>query len=92
MVEYYEGILILTTNREQDLDEAFVNRVHVTITYPALKPEVRSTIWKNLIDSNSKKIFDHSWTDEAYRILGKLDINVSFLFLLSFFFRMLGRE
>ncbi|KAL3962402.1 hypothetical protein ACCO45_003925 [Purpureocillium lilacinum] len=31
-IEYFQGVLFLTTNRKEDLDEAFKSRIHVTIT------------------------------------------------------------
>lgn len=35
-MEYYTGILFLTTNRIGDFDEAFVPRIHVSLYYPQL--------------------------------------------------------
>lgn len=36
MLEYYSGILFLTTNRVGALDEAFRSRVHISLYYPHL--------------------------------------------------------
>ncbi|KAI0112503.1 hypothetical protein GGR51DRAFT_507326 [Nemania sp. FL0031] len=36
VLEYYNGILFLTTNRVGTLDEAFKSRVHLSLHYPAL--------------------------------------------------------
>ncbi|KAH7325575.1 hypothetical protein B0I35DRAFT_474337 [Stachybotrys elegans] len=36
VLEYYAGILFLTTNRVGDLDEAFTSRIHMTLYYPQL--------------------------------------------------------
>lgn len=36
MLEYYAGILFLTTNRIGDFDEAFASRIHMSLHYPAL--------------------------------------------------------
>ncbi|KAI0803778.1 hypothetical protein GGR55DRAFT_682191 [Xylaria sp. FL0064] len=36
ILEYYAGILFLTTNRIGDFDEAFSSRVHISLHYPAL--------------------------------------------------------
>ncbi|KAM0522519.1 hypothetical protein ACHAPE_002110 [Trichoderma viride] len=41
VLEYYAGILFLTTNRIGDFDEAFASRIHVSLYYPAL--DLRST-------------------------------------------------
>jgi hypothetical protein len=36
VMEYYSGILFLTTNRVGDFDEAFASRIHISLYYPAL--------------------------------------------------------
>ena len=42
VLEYYRGILFLTTNRVGKMDEAFRSRVHITLYYPPL--ELKSTL------------------------------------------------
>ena len=49
MLEYYEGILILTTNRLATMDVAFQSRIHFAINYNPLTPTVRRQIWNNFI-------------------------------------------
>ena len=48
-LEYYEGILFLTTNRMIQFDEAIISRIHLTIKYKDLTKEFRREIWKNLL-------------------------------------------
>ncbi|KAI7910729.1 hypothetical protein M0657_011046 [Pyricularia oryzae] len=36
VLEYYAGILFLTTNRIGDFDEAFASRIHMSLQYPQL--------------------------------------------------------
>ncbi|KAI1733499.1 hypothetical protein F4680DRAFT_441532 [Xylaria scruposa] len=36
VIEYYSGILFLTTNRVGDFDEAFASRIHMSLYYPPL--------------------------------------------------------
>lgn len=36
VLEYYAGILFLTTNRVGDFDEAFASRIHISLYYPPL--------------------------------------------------------
>ena len=50
MLEYYEGILFLTSNRVETIDIAFQSRIHVAIKYPVITPAVRRRIWENFID------------------------------------------
>jgi hypothetical protein len=51
ILEYYEGILFLTTNRVGDFDEAFKSRIHVILHYPQLDNAAMAKIWQNLIDN-----------------------------------------
>lgn len=48
-LEYFEGIIFLTTNRVQTIDTAFKSRIHLSLTYPAFSPEARSGLWKTFI-------------------------------------------
>jgi len=49
VLEYYDGILILTTNRVGSFDEAFKSRIHLALLYPNLGEEQRERIWMNFI-------------------------------------------
>ncbi|RKK85495.1 hypothetical protein BFJ69_g1639 [Fusarium oxysporum] len=48
-LEYYEGILILTTNRVGTFDEAFKSRIQLALRYEKLKDYQRLQIWKNFL-------------------------------------------
>ncbi|KAK3494182.1 uncharacterized protein B0T23DRAFT_103213 [Neurospora hispaniola] len=77
MLEYFQGVLFLTTNRKQDFDDAFKSRIHVTISYPELSPEAKSRIWQSLINTNKSVEVDESWTKDIYNALGQLNLNVN---------------
>lgn len=49
VLEYYEGIMFLTTNRVQTFDPAFQSRIHISIDYPELSIESRKTVWVNFL-------------------------------------------
>jgi adenylate kinase family enzyme len=49
-LEYYNGILFLTTNRTGTLDEAFKSRVQVKVYYPPLEEEQTMEIWEMNIE------------------------------------------
>ena len=49
-LEYYDGILILTSNRVGTFDEAFRSRIQLALHYPALGPYERRRIWENFIN------------------------------------------
>lgn len=45
LLEYYQGILFLTTNRVETFDEAFQSRIHMGIRYENLSSKARKEIW-----------------------------------------------
>lgn len=48
-LEYYSGILFLTTNRVGSFDDAFRSRIHVQLYYPKLTEKQAVKIWKTNI-------------------------------------------
>ena len=50
VLEYYEGILVLTSNRVGTFDEAFKSRIQLALHYPGLGPYQRLRIWENFIN------------------------------------------
>ncbi|KAF4835117.1 hypothetical protein CGCTS75_v002692 [Colletotrichum tropicale] len=49
ILEYYPGILFLTTNRVGAIDDAFRSRLHLTLYCPKLVEKQSTKIWKNNI-------------------------------------------
>ncbi|KAM0402758.1 hypothetical protein ACHAPZ_004249 [Fusarium culmorum] len=49
VLEYYEGILILTSNRVGTFDEAFKSRIQLSLHYESLSKSQRRTIWTNFL-------------------------------------------
>ncbi|KAK5998541.1 hypothetical protein PT974_00921 [Cladobotryum mycophilum] len=47
VLEYYDGILILTSNRVGTFDEAFKSRIKLALHYTALEKADRRKIWRN---------------------------------------------
>ena len=50
MLEYYDGILILTSNRVGTFDGAFKSRIQVSLHYSNLSRAARKKIWRNFLD------------------------------------------
>ncbi|ODA81303.1 hypothetical protein RJ55_04268 [Drechmeria coniospora] len=44
-IEYYDGLLFLTTNRPGQIDEAFHSRIHITLGLPDLDFERQKQVW-----------------------------------------------
>ncbi|OQE47389.1 hypothetical protein PENCOP_c001G05768 [Penicillium coprophilum] len=71
VVEYFEGILILTTNRVGTFDEAFKSRIQLALHYPPLGEEQRRIIWKTFIKRLDE--FDEDAID-VEDLMGSLDV------------------
>ena len=51
LLERYNGVMFLTTNRAETIDEAFKSRISIMITYTDLDYDTRKQIWLNLLDA-----------------------------------------
>ncbi|KAJ5741025.1 P-loop containing nucleoside triphosphate hydrolase protein, partial [Penicillium malachiteum] len=71
LLEYYEGILFLTTNREAYIDPAFDSRIHLTIRYPELTTASRCHIWRQF--TNDEGI--QRLSEEELESVSVLDLN-----------------
>ncbi len=49
VLEYYDGILIITSNRVGTIDEAFKSRIQLALQYERLQEWQRRLIWENSI-------------------------------------------
>jgi SpoVK/Ycf46/Vps4 family AAA+-type ATPase len=73
LLEYYQGILFLTTNRVQEFDPAFKSRIHLSVKYFALDATKRGCIWQNIL----QQVKDcRDWDQATYDRLGRdFDLN-----------------
>lgn len=69
-LEYYEGIMFMTTNRVSNIDAAFNSRIHVSLEYPDLTPSSRRQIWANM--ANTK---DHDFSEADFDELSLINVN-----------------
>ncbi|KAI8942807.1 hypothetical protein NX059_000850 [Plenodomus lindquistii] len=58
LLEYYSGIMILTTNRMSNLDPAFESRIDITLTYESLSETDRKQVWRNFLATMDAKDVD----------------------------------
>lgn len=49
LLERYQGIMFLTTNRIDEFDPAFKSRISISIEYKNMNNQTRSKIWSNLL-------------------------------------------
>jgi len=54
LLEYHQGVLFLTTNRVDCLDDAFSSRISVALYYNELDKAARKQVWFNFIDLYSE--------------------------------------
>ena len=55
VLEYFSGVLFLTTNRVGAFDEAFKSRIHISLYYPPLDAEKTWSIWKMNLERLKQK-------------------------------------
>ncbi|KAL8957914.1 MAG: hypothetical protein Q9193_004926 [Seirophora villosa] len=55
LLEYFQGILFLTTNRVETFDDAFQSRIHVALRYGELTTKAKRSVWKMFLDKVREK-------------------------------------
>uniref|UniRef100_A0A4E9E9S0 ATPase AAA-type core domain-containing protein n=1 Tax=Gibberella zeae TaxID=5518 RepID=A0A4E9E9S0_GIBZA len=78
VLEYYDGILILTSNRVGIFDEAFKSRIQLNLRYKTLDRAQRKQIWKNFFIHLGRLEQENGTTGGSYganvdEMMGKLD-------------------
>jgi SpoVK/Ycf46/Vps4 family AAA+-type ATPase len=58
-LEFYDGILFLTTNRVGAFDDAFISRIHIQLYYPEFDDVSRRKVWKTFIDKLRRERGDY---------------------------------
>lgn len=48
-LEYFQGIIFLTTNLLPNIDTAYLSRVHIHLRYPALSTSFRLKLWEGFL-------------------------------------------
>lgn len=54
LLEYFQGILFLTTNRVETFDEAFQSRIHIALRYSDLDRKAKKQIWNSFLNIVAK--------------------------------------
>jgi hypothetical protein len=60
LLDYYQGILFLTTNRAEVLDHAVRSRVMLKLSYPDLDHAARKVIWQTMLQSAGLTLIEGS--------------------------------
>ncbi|KAK1979345.1 hypothetical protein LZ30DRAFT_726568 [Colletotrichum cereale] len=72
LLEYYRGILFMTSNRAETIDRAFHSRIHLTLHYPDLEPAAKNQIWRQF---SQRSQLENRLTEENFRNLAQLPMN-----------------
>lgn len=72
-LEYYQGILFLTTNRIASIDHAFQSRVDMFLPYHDLTSDARRQVWDNFIDRAGSDRFEVN--EQSLKKLSTLNLN-----------------
>jgi SpoVK/Ycf46/Vps4 family AAA+-type ATPase len=77
VLEYYDGILILTTNRIGTFDEAFKSRIQLALHFPPLAEAGRREIWHSFMGSLKARGVDADFEeiDKRLHLLAKYTLN-----------------
>ena len=72
-MEYYRGILFLTTNRITTFDEAFLSRIHVALHFSELTTQTKMQIWRAFVKKAGVR--QGELPDELIEKLAQRDVN-----------------
>ncbi|KAK9420368.1 putative AAA+ ATPase domain-containing protein [Seiridium unicorne] len=74
VLEYFAGVLFLTTNRISSFDPAFQSRIHLALRYNGLDTTSRAQLWRLFLQRTPD--FDASaFPDSALQELAKANVN-----------------
>ncbi|RSL72170.1 hypothetical protein CEP53_001209 [Fusarium sp. AF-6] len=72
-LEFYRGLMFLTTNRISNIDSAFKSRIDLTLPYHDLDESSRRALWVKFIERHTAEATDIN--SEGYDELAKADLN-----------------
>ncbi|KAM5432119.1 hypothetical protein McanMca71_007872 [Microsporum canis] len=77
LLEYFQGILFLTTNRVETFDDAFQSRIHVALRYGDLTTKAKRSVWKMFLDRVQTKdgLEVVKFSDKDYDALARHNLN-----------------
>lgn len=72
LLEYYRGVMFMTTNRVRAMDPAFQSRIHLKIRYPHLQESARRQIWTRFVGIAGQ---DSALEPRQLEELARIDLN-----------------
>ena len=71
-LEYYRGVMFLTSNRITNFDPAFESRIHLSIHYPPLDFSGRLHVWNTFVRMND---LENELSDKDLGTLAEIEVN-----------------
>jgi len=68
-VEEYAGVVIMATNLQQNIDQAFLRRIQVMIDFPFPDQASRNKIWKSMIEPGMSTLTDEDFDFMAEKFM-----------------------
>ncbi|KAF1843101.1 putative AAA family ATPase [Cucurbitaria berberidis CBS 394.84] len=75
LLEYFEGLMFLTTNRLEHMDAAFESRIHLTLNYAELDKPSRRQVWSKFLTRSSQAAHMDSFAEADVDRLAKVQLN-----------------
>ena len=77
LLEYFSGIMFLTTNRLENMDAAFESRIHLTLNYSDLDKTSRKHVWSTFLTTHARTKNSNvgTFTDAELEKLAKVPLN-----------------
>ncbi|EAA58536.1 hypothetical protein AN6718.2 [Aspergillus nidulans FGSC A4] len=77
LLEYFQGILFLTTNRVETFDDAFQSRIHVALRYGDLTTKAKRSVWKMFLQRVQavEGVQSADFTDKDFDMLSRHNLN-----------------
>lgn len=71
-IEEFSGVVILATNLRNNIDEAFLRRIHAVVEFPAPNAQFRAMIWRKLLPAPDLRDFDDQ---QVRRLAARFEIS-----------------
>ncbi|KKK14841.1 hypothetical protein AOCH_004934, partial [Aspergillus ochraceoroseus] len=77
LLEYFQGILFLTTNRVETFDDAFQSRIHVALRYGDLTTKAKRSVWKMFLEKVQamEGVQTANFTEKDFDMLSRHNLN-----------------
>ncbi len=77
-LELYDGLVVMATNLQGNIDQAFLRRIHVAVDFPMPEEEERRTIWlRSFPKTAPSEELDFDFLAKQFKVTGGIIRNAS---------------